>query len=47
MSRTIGEITNEPLRDILIDMSFDDNSKEPCWAFDLAERLIDCGWRKQ
>ena len=46
MSRAISEIENPVIRDLLVDMGFPTQEEEPGWAYDLAERLAEAGWRK-
>lgn len=46
MSRTISEIKDDTIRQLLIDMGFEESTTEPGWAYDLAERVADSGWKK-
>lgn len=47
MSRPVDAITNETIRQLLLDMGFSQWDEEPAWAYELAERLADQGWKKK
>lgn len=46
MSRSVSAIEDETIRELLLDMGFAEYETEPGWAYDLAERLKDAGWKK-
>lgn len=44
---TLSEMTNELIKQFLVDMGFDLYSSYPQWAYDLAENLVNAGWKKE
>lgn len=46
MSQAVYEISNEKIRQFLIDMGFVEYESYPAWAYDLAERMIRADWKK-
>ena len=47
LEMSVDEIKNESVKEMLIDLGFNEHESYPAWAYDLCEQLISYGWDKK